>query len=79
MHLWKLAGGKLVFLRGDIAHKDLWTVNLETGEEKALTHLGADWDITDFDLSPDASEVVLERSQTRSNIALVELRRPPGQ
>jgi Tol biopolymer transport system component len=68
----------LVFLRGDIAHKDLWTVNLETGEEKALTHLGADWDITDFDLSPDASEVVLERSQTRSNIALVELRRPPG-
>ena len=37
-----------------------------------------DWDITDFDLSPDASEVVLERSQTRSNIALVELPRPPG-
>jgi Tol biopolymer transport system component len=68
----------LVFLRGDIAHKDLWKVNLETGEERALTHLGADWDIADFDLSPDASEVVLERSQTRSNIALVELRRPPG-
>ena len=41
-----------------------------------MTHLGADWDITDFDLSPDASEVVLERSQTRSNIALIELRRP---
>ena len=65
----------LVFLRGDIAHKDLWEVNLETGEEHALTHLGPDWDIVDFDLSPDAGEVVLERSQTRSNIALIEFRR----
>jgi hypothetical protein len=52
-------------------------VSLETGEEHALTHLDADWDIADFDLSPDGNEVVLERSQTRSNIALIELHRPP--
>ena len=66
----------LVFLRGEIQHKNLWLINLETGAERQLTNLPADFDVRDFDLSPDGREIVLERVQDRSDIALLDLTRP---
>src|SRR5580658_1387192 len=49
-----LRGGRaLVLLRGDIQHKNLWLMGLETGAERQLTNLTADFDIDDFDISPD--------------------------
>jgi Tol biopolymer transport system component len=76
-HLAFLSGGRtLVLLRGDIQHKDLWVVDLETGTERQLTHLPADFDIRDFDVSPDGREVVLERLQERADIVLMDLPRP---
>jgi Tol biopolymer transport system component len=65
----------LVVLRGEIEHKDLWIVDLDTGHEEALSHFDPDFNITDFDVSPDGREVVLERSQNSSHIALLELPR----
>jgi hypothetical protein len=65
-----------VFLRGDIQHKDLWLIELETGAERQLTKLPADFNIRDFDLSPDGREVVLERAQERSDVVLMDLPRP---
>ena len=60
-HLAFLPGGhRLVFLRGDIRHKDLWMVDTESGAERQLTNLPPDFDIRDFDISPDGREVVLE-------------------
>ena len=51
-----LPGGReLVVLRGDIQHKDLWAVNLETGAQRRLTNLAPDFDIRDFDVSPTAT------------------------
>lgn len=35
-----------------------------------------DFDIRDFDVSPDRGEVVLERGQERSNVVLLDLPRP---
>jgi acetolactate synthase small subunit len=61
-----------VFLRGDIEHKNLWLVDLETGAERQLTNLAADFDIRDFDISPDGREVVLERVQERSDVVLLD-------
>jgi len=76
-HLAFLPGGKaLMVLRGDIQHKNLWLIDLETGAERQLTNLIPDFDIGDFDVSPDGREVVLERVQERSDVVLLDLPRP---
>ncbi len=76
-HVAFLAQGRaLVFLRGDIQHKNLWVIDLQTGAEKQLTNLAPDFDIRDFDISPDGSEVVLERVQERSDVVLLDIPRP---
>jgi hypothetical protein len=41
-----------------------------------LTNVPPDFDIRDFDISPDGREVVLERAQERSDVALLDLARP---
>jgi acetolactate synthase small subunit len=65
-----------VLLRGEIQHKNLWLIDLETGAERQLTNLSRDFDIRDFDISPDGLEVVLERVQERSDVVLLDLPRP---
>jgi Tol biopolymer transport system component len=76
-HLAFLEGGRaLVLLRGDIQHKDLWLIDLETGAERKLTNLASDFDIRDFDISPDGREAILERVQGHSDVVLLDLPRP---
>lgn len=75
-HVAILPGGRsLVLLRGEIQHKNLWLIDLETGTERQLTNLPSEFDIRDFDISPDGREVVLERVQERSNVVLLDI--PP--
>jgi Tol biopolymer transport system component/DNA-binding winged helix-turn-helix (wHTH) protein len=72
-----LPGGRaLVFLRGEIQHKNLALIDLETGAERQLTNLPSGFDIRDFDISPDGREVVLERVQQHSDVVLLDLPRP---
>jgi len=76
-HLAFLSGGRaLVLMRGEIQHKNLWLIDLETGAERQLTNLALDFDIRDFDISPDGREVVLERVQERSDVVLLDLPQP---
>jgi dipeptidyl aminopeptidase/acylaminoacyl peptidase len=76
-HLIFLPGGRaLVLLQGEIRHKNLWLIDLETGAGRQLTNLSPDFDIRDFDISPDGREVVLERVQERSDVVLLDLPRP---
>jgi hypothetical protein len=49
---------------------------LDTGVERQLTNITPDFDIRDFDISPDGREVVLERAQERSDVVLLDLPRP---
>jgi Tol biopolymer transport system component len=73
-HLAFLLGGKkLAVLRGEINHKNLWLLDMETGAGQQLTNLPADFDVRDFDVSPDGNEVVLERVQERSDLMLMDL------
>jgi Tol biopolymer transport system component len=75
-HLAFLSGKRaVVLLKGEIQHKNLWLFDLETGAQRQLTNLPADFDIRDFDISPDGSEVVLERAQERSNVVLLDIPR----
>ncbi len=76
-HLTFLPGGHaIVALRGELQHKDLWLIDLDTGVERQLTHLPLEFDIQDFDISPDGHEAVLERVQERSDIEVLDL--PPS-
>jgi len=76
-HLTFLPGGRaLVLLRGEIQHKNLWLIDLETGAVRQLSNLTPDFDIRDFDISPDGHEVVLERVQEHSDVVLLDLPRP---
>lgn len=69
-------GRAFIYLRGEIQHKNLWLVDLETGTERQLTNLSPDFDIRDFDISPDGREVVLERVQGHSDVVLLDLPQP---
>jgi Tol biopolymer transport system component len=72
-----LAGGNsIVHLRGDFRHKNLWLFEPDTGAARQLTNLSPDFDIRDFDISPDGREVVLERMQERSDVVLLTLPQP---
>ena len=76
-HLAFLPGGRaLVFLRGEIQHKNLWLIDLQTGAERQLTNLTPNFDVRDFDISADGREVVLERVQEHSEVVLLDLARP---
>lgn len=76
-HVAFLPGGsRLVLLRGEIQHKNLWLLDLKTGDERQLTNLPPDFDIQNFDISPDGSEIVLERVQQHSDVVLLDLRQP---
>jgi Tol biopolymer transport system component len=75
-HLVFLSGGtELAFLKGQIQHKNLWLINLKTGVERQLTNLAPDFDIGNFDISPDGREAILERAQERSDLVLIDLPR----
>ena len=66
----------LVVLRGEIQHKNLWWIDLATGAESKLADLPLDFNVRDFDVSPDGREAVLERVQDRSEVVLIKLARP---
>jgi Tol biopolymer transport system component len=75
-HLAFLPGGKkLLLLRGEIKHKNLWMADVDTGEEQQLTNLPDDFDVRDFDVSSDGKAVVFERVQERSDVLLMDLLR----
>jgi len=61
-----------VFLRGGIDRKDFWQLDPETGTERQLTDLPAGFVIADFDVSPDTTQIIFDRVQDSSSIALLE-------
>jgi Tol biopolymer transport system component len=75
-HLKFLAGKNgLAFMQGGIEHKDVWLMDPQSGAERQLTHLAADFNMQDFDISGDGREVVVERVEERSDIVLLDLAR----
>ena len=63
----------LVVLRGEIRHKNLWLVDIDTGAERRLTDFRSDFEVRDFDVSADGSEVVVEQVQDHADVVLLEL------
>lgn len=63
----------VVVLKGDIGHKDLWLIDLQTGAERLLTSVGRDVVVRDFDIAPDGRELVIEQVQEHSDIVRIDL------
>ena len=75
-HLSFMGGRRSILaLRGEIRHKDLWLIDLETGAERQLTNFPSDFHVRDFDISADGREIVLEQIQDHSDIVLIEVPR----
>jgi Tol biopolymer transport system component len=68
-------GRSLVILQGEIQHKNLWLIDLRTGAQRQLTNLPSDFDVSDFDISGDGRDLVLERAQAHSDVVLFDLPR----
>jgi hypothetical protein len=64
--------GRSFILRGGMGHKDFWRLDPQTGAERQLTDLPSSFVIGDFDVSPDGTEIIFERLQESSSIALIE-------
>jgi Tol biopolymer transport system component len=64
--------GSLIILRGGVGYKNFWLWDPKTGAERQLTDLPSTFDIGDFDVSPDAAQIVFDRVQESSSIALFE-------
>jgi hypothetical protein len=62
-------------MRGDLQHKDLWLIDLETGAERQLVRLPPAFDLRDFDVSSNGRELVLERVQESSDVVMLDLPR----
>jgi Tol biopolymer transport system component len=63
----------LVVLRGEMHHKNLWLIDLETGAERQLTDVDPGFEVRDFDVSPDGREIVLDRVEELSDIVLIDV------
>ena len=75
-HLAFIDGSRtLVFLRGDLRHRDVWAMDVQTGAQRPLTDFGPGFDVRDFDITPDGRQLVVERVQEQSNIVIIELAR----
>ena len=65
----------LVILRGEIGHKNFWLLDPKTGVEHQLTDLPSKFSLGDFDISGDGKEIIFDRAQDSSSLALFELAR----
>jgi Tol biopolymer transport system component len=62
----------LVILGGEIGHKNFSLLDLRTGAQRILAELPVDFVIRDFDVSAAGSEIVFDRVQANSDLALIE-------
>jgi dipeptidyl aminopeptidase/acylaminoacyl peptidase len=63
----------LLVLKGDVWHKNFWSVDLVTGQQRQLTNFSREFLINDFDVSPDAKEIFFSRLKENANVILIDL------
>jgi Tol biopolymer transport system component len=62
----------LVILGGEIVHKNFSLLDLRTGTQRMVAELPGDFVTRDFDIAADGSEIVFDRVQVNSDLALIE-------
>lgn len=75
-----LPGGRaLVVLKGAAHDRNFWRVDLDTGEQRALTDFGSGFAIGDFDVTANGREIVFDQQREESDVVRIDLapRRKP--
>jgi Tol biopolymer transport system component len=62
----------LLILDGEIGHKNFWLMDLATGARQQVAKLPGDYDVRDFDVSPTDSQIVFDRIEANSEMALID-------
>jgi Tol biopolymer transport system component len=62
----------LVILGGEIVHKNFSLLDLRTGTQRIIAELPLDFVTRDFDIAADGSEIVFDRMQVNSDLALID-------
>jgi hypothetical protein len=69
----------MVYMQGTTPAQDFWLLNLTTRERRQLTRLSDQAAMWSFDVSPDGTQIVFDRSRSNSHIVVIELaRREPS-
>ncbi|MBC7818246.1 MAG: PD40 domain-containing protein, partial [Planctomycetaceae bacterium] len=66
----------LIVLQGQMRHNNFWSIDLNSGERRQLTNFAREFTLRDFDVSPDGNEILFDRRQENSDLALIEFSRP---
>jgi len=66
------AAQSLVILDGEIGHKNFWLLDLASGAKQLITQLPTDFEVRDFDVSATDSEIVFDRIEASSEMALID-------
>ena len=62
----------LVMLKGDVWHKNFWSVDLVTGRQSQLTNFSREFLINDFDVYPDGKEIIFSRLKENANVIPID-------
>jgi Tol biopolymer transport system component len=71
-HRFLRSGSGLVYLQG-IESRDFWLIDLATKQLRQLTHLSDLGYLNHFDITPDGTRLVFDRSRQNSDIVLIDL------
>ena len=63
----------LTYFKGPRYKQDFWLFDLETGETRQLTDLDLHGTIRTFDISPDGSHIVFDRTDQNSDVVVIRL------
>ena len=67
------AAPRLLVRKGDLQSTEFWVIDLATGKERQLTRFGTEFQLGDFDLSPDGGELIFDRVREESDVVLIDL------
>ena len=70
-------GSGLGYMQGHDPSQDFWLLDLDTKKTRQLTRLDKNATMRTFDVTPDGSRIVFDRSNENSDIVLIEL--PPAE
>ena len=62
----------MIVVRGEVSRKNFWLVDLRTGVERQLSELTPEPMIGDFDVSRNGEDIVFDRAEENSEIALID-------
>lgn len=63
----------LVVLKGGAHHRNFWLVDLDSGDQRALTDFASGFAIGDFDVSADGREIVFDQVREHADVVRIDL------